>query len=41
MRDFVFGLAAFSIGALAALVVWMQSDLVRAVVWYFLNRWGA
>lgn len=41
LRDFVVGLAAFFIGCVGAISVWMYSDAFRAFVWFFLNKWGS
>lgn len=41
LRDFIFGVSAFSVGCVVAISVWMYSDGVRSVVWYFLNKWGS
>ena len=40
-RVVVFGSVVWSLGFVAGITVWMYSDYFRAVVWYFLNRWGS
>ncbi len=37
----VFGAFSFVCGVGVGISVWMASDYFRAVVWYFLNRWGS
>lgn len=37
----VFGAFAFVGGIGVGISLWMASDYFRAVVWYFLNRWGS
>ncbi len=40
-RCLLVSLLAFAVGFVAGIAAWMQFDYFRAVVWYFLNRWGA
>lgn len=40
-RRLLCALFVWSLGFVAGITVWMHSDYFRAVVWYFLNRWGS